>query len=61
MTINNLNPPFSLDKWGHENAEADRFKRFFRGVPPKSKGDYAFILHMIETSMVTLMDGMSMV
>lgn len=44
------NPPFSLDKWGHENAEADRFKRFFRGVPPKSKGDYAFILHMIETT-----------
>ncbi|HCW63301.1 MAG: type I restriction-modification system subunit M [Leeuwenhoekiella sp.] len=44
------NPPFSLDKWGHENAEADRFKRFFRGVPPKSKGDYAFIQHMIETT-----------
>ena len=43
------NPPFSLDKWGHENAEADRFKRFLRGVPPKSKGDYAFILHMIDT------------
>jgi len=44
------NPPFSLDKWGHENAEADRFKRFFRGIPPKSKGDYAFILHMIEST-----------
>ena len=43
------NPPFSLDKWGHEKAEADRFKRFMRGTPPKSKGDYAFILHMIET------------
>lgn len=45
------NPPFSLDKWGHENAEADRYKRFLRGVPPKSKGDYAFILHMIETTL----------
>lgn len=44
------NPPFSLDKWGHENAQADRFQRFFRGVPPKSKGDYAFIQHMIETT-----------
>ena len=44
------NPPFSLDKWGHENAEADRYKRFLRGIPPKSKGDYAFILHMIETA-----------
>ncbi|MBN1118661.1 MAG: type I restriction-modification system subunit M [Bacteroidales bacterium] len=45
------NPPFSLDKWGAENAESDRFKRFLRGVPPKSKGDYAFILHMIETTL----------
>lgn len=44
------NPPFSLDKWGAENAEKDRFKRFWRGVPPKSKGDYAFISHMIETA-----------
>ncbi len=48
------NPPFSLDKWGAENAETDRFKRFLRGTPPKSKGDYAFILHMIDT---TLPDG----
>ena len=48
------NPPFSLDKWGAENAESDRFKRFLRGTPPKSKGDYAFILHMIDT---TLPDG----
>ena len=45
------NPPFSLDKWGHETAEADRFRRFLRGVPPKSKGDYAFILHMIDTAL----------
>ena len=44
------NPPFSLDKWGHEDAEADRFKRFLRGIPPRTKGDYAFILHMIETA-----------
>ena len=43
------NPPFSLDKWGHGNAENDPYARFRRGVPPKTKGDYAFILHMIET------------
>lgn len=43
------NPPFSLEKWGHEGAETDRFGRFRRGVPPRTKGDYAFILHMIET------------
>lgn len=43
------NPPFSLDKWGHDNVEHDPFGRFKRGVPPKTKGDYAFISHMIET------------
>ncbi len=43
------NPPFSLEKWGHEGAEADPFGRFRRGVPPRTKGDYAFILHMVET------------
>lgn len=44
------NPPFSLDKWGADDAESDRFNRFWRGVPPKSKGDWAFISHMIETT-----------
>ncbi|MCE7914558.1 MAG: type I restriction-modification system subunit M [Nitrosomonas sp. PRO4] len=43
------NPPFSLDKWGQDEAEHDPFGRFRRGIPPKTKGDYAFILHMIET------------
>jgi type I restriction enzyme M protein len=43
------NPPFSLKKWGAENAEHDKFNRFWRGVPPRDKGDYAFITHMIET------------
>ena len=43
------NPPFSLDKWGHDNADNDKFNRFNRGIPPKTKGDYAFISHMIET------------
>ena len=43
------NPPFSLDKWGHDDASSDPYGRFRRGVPPKTKGDYAFITHMIET------------
>src|SRR5439155_1052302 len=47
------NPPFSLDKWGAESATADRFHRFHRGVPPRSKGDYAFISHMIESAKET--------
>ncbi len=56
------NPPFSLDKWGkvedkEENRaaksydpEQDPYNRFWRGIPPKSKGDWAFITHMIETT-----------
>jgi len=44
------NPPFSLDKWGAENAATDKYKRFHRGIPPKSTGDWAFITHMIETA-----------
>ena len=42
------NPPFSLKKWGAETAAVDPWGRFWRGVPPPSKGDYAFITHMIE-------------
>ncbi|MBZ0179744.1 MAG: type I restriction-modification system subunit M [Melioribacteraceae bacterium] len=44
------NPPFSLDKWGADEAESDTFNRFWRGVPPKSKGDWAFISHMVEAA-----------
>lgn len=44
------NPPFSLDKWGADEAESDKYNRFWRGIPPKSKGDWAFISHMIETA-----------
>jgi type I restriction enzyme M protein len=45
------NPPFSLDKWGQEMAAEDRYARFQRGIPPKSKGDWAFISHMLATAM----------
>ncbi len=41
------NPPFSLDKWGAEDLKEDTYKRFEYGLPPKSKGDYAFISHML--------------
>ncbi|NJC28193.1 type I restriction-modification system subunit M [Neolewinella antarctica] len=44
------NPPFSLDKWGADTAAADPHHRFYRGVPSKSKGDWAFISHMLETA-----------
>lgn len=44
------NPPFSLDKWGADEAAHDPYNRFWRGIPPKSKGDWAFISHMIEVA-----------
>ena len=42
--------PVSKDNWGREVARGDRFLRFDRGVPPRSKGEYAFILHMIRSA-----------
>lgn len=56
------NPPFSLAKWGKVedndgeiitisyDPETDKYNRFWRGVPPINKGDWAFISHMIETT-----------
>ncbi|USK75901.1 type I restriction-modification system subunit M [Peribacillus frigoritolerans] len=54
------NPPFSLDKWamGFEGegtndskfkmeASLDSHRRFEWGVAPSSKGDYAFVQHML--------------
>lgn len=45
------NPPFSLDKWGQDMAAGDQYDRFHLGIPPKSKGDWAFISHMIATAL----------
>ena len=41
------NPPFSLDEWGRDVAESDGYGRFRFGVPPKTKGDLAFVQHMV--------------
>ena len=41
------NPPFSLDEWGREVAEHDGHGRFRFGLPPKTKGDLAFVQHMV--------------
>jgi len=41
------NPPFSLKKWGKEEAESDPYARFPYGTPPKDAGDLAFVQHMI--------------
>ncbi len=41
------NPPFSLDEWGVEVAAGDKYGRFVFGVPPRTKGDLAFVQHMV--------------
>lgn len=40
-------PPFGVDTWGYEMAEKDPYGRFDLGLPPKTRGDYAYILHML--------------
>lgn len=54
------NPPFSLDEWGRETAEHDGFGRFRFGVPPKTKGDLAFVQHMVATTNMKGMVGVVM-
>ena len=34
-----------------ETAGKDPYHRFWRGTPPQSKADYAFISHMVETAL----------
>ena len=43
------NPPFSLKNWGREFAPNDPHHRFNRygAIPPKTRGDLAFLLHML--------------
>ncbi len=43
------NPPFSLSKWGKDEADKDPFGRFPYGTPPKDTGDLAFVQHMISS------------
>jgi type I restriction enzyme M protein len=54
------NPPFSLDEWGRDIAEHDPHGRFRFGVPPKTKGDLAFVQHMVATTNETGMVGVVM-
>src|SRR5580765_6490783 len=48
------NPPFSDKTWSTgltlgESGDGDKYKRFTWGVPPKKKGDYAYLLHIIRS------------
>jgi len=56
------NPPFSLKEWGFEYAPEDPHHRFdrFGAIPPRTKGDLAFLQHMIATTNNTGMVGVVM-
>ena len=41
------NPPFSLKDWGADTWATDPHRRAIGGVPPDSKGDFAWVQHMI--------------
>jgi len=43
------NPPFAFENFNTREAAKDIYHRFRRGMPPQTKGNYAFILHMLET------------
>lgn len=44
------NPPFSKSKWTKMTQPSDdEYGRFHRGLPPNSKGDWAFVTHMVES------------
>ncbi|MEM8520629.1 class I SAM-dependent DNA methyltransferase [Flavobacterium sp. PL12] len=44
------NPPFSLKSWSNGvNVESDEYGRFELGVPPEKNGDYAFLLHILQS------------
>ena len=44
------NPPFSLKKWGKDEADNDIYGRFPHGTPPKDVGDLAFVQHVINST-----------
>ena len=56
------NPPFSLKNWGHDFAPNDPHHRFDRygAVPPKTRGDFAFLLHMLGVTNTQGMVGVVM-
>ena len=56
------NPPFSLKNWGHDFAPDDPHHRFDRydAIPPRTRGDLAFLLHMLAVTTMTGMVGVVM-
>ena len=56
------NPPFSMKNWGHDFAPNDPHHRFDRygAIPPRTRGDLAFLLHMLGVTNATGMVGVVM-
>ena len=56
------NPPFSLKNWGHDFAPNDPHHRFdgHGAIPPRTRGDLAFLLHMLAVTNMTGMVGVVM-
>ena len=56
------NPPFSLKNWGQDFAPNDPHHRFDRygAIPPKTRGDFAFLLHMLAVTNAQGMAGVVM-
>ena len=56
------NPPFSMKNWGHDFAPNDPHHRFDRygAIPPPTRGDLAFLLHMLGVTNATGMVGVVM-
>jgi type I restriction enzyme M protein len=45
-----MNPPFSLEDWGHDTVAAgDKFGRLGYGMPPASNGDWAWLQHIAKS------------
>ena len=56
------NPPFSLKNWGHDFAPGDPHHRFDRygAIPPRTRGDLGFLMHMLAITNSTGMVGVVM-
>lgn len=45
-----MNPPFSLEDWGHDTVVAgDKFGRLSYGMPPASNGDWAWLQQIVKS------------
>ena len=45
-----MNPPFSLESWGHDDfVSGDPYDRFGFGMPPRDNGDYAWVQQVVKS------------